>query len=304
MILINVVDGVGSPPRAWGQWCLGGAWREPRRFTPTGVGTMLGGRQPQFAAPVHPHGRGDNQMFEKRRCISNGSPPRAWGQSAVGLAALAAGRFTPTGVGTMVTQDADSFIRSVHPHGRGDNLCTGIRSISVTGSPPRAWGQSLRGGGLSGWYRFTPTGVGTIAGNAAKRYANTVHPHGRGDNARAVAPGSCDAGSPPRAWGQLPADNPVPLQARFTPTGVGTMYRMVNRTTLTTVHPHGRGDNRVRRFLRAGSPGSPPRAWGQLAFRRRLAFFGRFTPTGVGTMSLVAQILSVLGVHPHGRGDN
>ena len=30
---------------------------------------------------------------------------------------------------------------------------------------------------------------------------------------------------------------------RFTPTGVGTMFHLVNALAVFTVHPHGRGDN-------------------------------------------------------------
>ena len=50
--------------------------------------------------------------------------------------------------------------------------------------------------------------------------------------------------------------------------------------------------------------GSPPRAWGQSVSQRSRVLLLRFTPTGVGTMYLFAQVDVGGTVHPHGRGDN
>jgi len=73
--------------------------------------------------------------------------------------------------------------------------------------------------------------------------AETVHPHGRGDNG---VPTRCDARC-----------------SRFTPTGVGTIISSARNTAARAVHPHGRGDNSETPSLHAMSVGSPPRAWGQ-----------------------------------------
>ena len=93
----------------------------------------------------------------------------------------------------------------------------------MCGSPPRAWGQFGGRDEALEKRRFTPTGVGTITDRLRHQSAETVHPHGRGDNARAMtsamsnpvhphgrgdnaAPPERDAyaaGSPPRAWGQF-----------------------------------------------------------------------------------------------------
>ena len=132
----------------------------------------------------------------------------------------------------------------------------------------------------------------------------SVHPHGRGDNCGVeTAPGN-GAGSPPRAWGQWSAVQSTVQTARFTPTGVGTISSRPADTPSGSVHPHGRGDNRISRKRHNPRRGSPPRAWGQSVLRMLARFGTRFTPTGVGTM--VARRLSVpnLAVHPHGRGDN
>jgi len=50
--------------------------------------------------------------------------------------------------------------------------------------------------------------------------------------------------------------------------------------------------------------GSPPRAWGQYRMESHQDTSDRFTPTGVGTISLRRQRRKFLAVHPHGRGDN
>jgi len=112
-------------------------------------------------------------------------------------------RFTPTGVGTTRGQKSAWNRTPVHPHGRGDNLITGISKDRLirftptgvgttklnrffvkfmTGSPPRAWGQLKRAVGHRPSSRFTPTGVGTTRYPASAAVRRTVHPHGRGDN--------------------------------------------------------------------------------------------------------------------------
>ena len=152
-------------------------------------------------------------------------------------------RFTPTGVGTIITSVPVGTFWTVHPHGRGDNhLQNGVR-IVLNGSPPRAWGQLNNNGRCHNTSRFTPTGVGTISSSSTVICGKTVHPHGRGDNATATATttsltvhphGRGDnarcvmrcvrfPGSPPRAWGQFAFGERSNNKRRFTPTGVGTM---------------------------------------------------------------------------------
>ena len=154
----------GSPPRAWGQSATWSQYGRNRRFTPTGVGTIL--EKPRFFVhqSVHPHGRGDNRLSSYLMPAPHGSPPRAWGQCKfVGFSSKFP-RFTPTGVGTIGLISRHNTRFSVHPHGRGDNPVALSDSVAVVGSPPRAWGQS-DGDDLS-WdgSRFTPTGVGTMSG--------------------------------------------------------------------------------------------------------------------------------------------
>ena len=174
----------------------------------------------------------------------------------------------------------------------------------ASGSPPRAWGQSVIERAQSGAWRFTPTGVGTIVPVILFTIALAVHPHGRGDNMNDILNAATSIGSPPRAWGQFRIDYLVATYDRFTPTGVGTMQCGLNQIHSLSVHPHGRGDNAGHHVFDVDAAGSPPRAWGQ--FHRlpldRPAL--RFTPTGVGTMVGLAVAGASRAVHPHGRGDN
>jgi len=174
-------------------------------------------------------------------------------------------RFTPTGVGTTGANIMATFMRAVHPHGRGDNLLLKTPAAVRFGSPPRAWEQQKPPAVAGRTGRFTPTGVGTTKRPAASSDVIAVHPHGRGDNDCAYQITIRLRGSPPRAWGQLVIRHYLFPPFRFTPTGVGTTRPVPPQNRPITVHPHGRGDN---------SGGQGP-GYDSI----------RFTPTGVGTTS-------------------
>jgi len=201
--VVNTFDDAGSPPRAWGQSRHQRATGCGCRFTPTGVGTMASAATDTTPATVHPHGRGDNGVARERDPVAGGSPPRAWGQSPHRATPRPQSRFTPTGVGTIRWNSTSPSARTVHPHGRGDNLTAAAQWIWANGSPPRAWGQCRLNRPDRRQPRFTPTGVGTIWSRRRSGFGRTVHPHGRGDNALVDAKRGDDPdGSPPRAWGQ------------------------------------------------------------------------------------------------------
>jgi len=193
-------------------------------------------------------------------------------------------RFTPTGVGTTSNRRSAATNRAVHPHGRGDNASGTVRDALQRGSPPRAWGQSLLGVWVTHPTRFTPTGVGTISPRMPHQSSISVHPHGRGDNRGRKEVLQIERGSPPRAWGQCRVLRSVSMRRWFTPTGVGTIYASAPVRSPRAVHPHGRGDNLMRKVDVRMLLGSPPRAWGQLIRLLRRLLRRRFTPTGVGTM--------------------
>ena len=135
----------GSPPRAWGQFDEPVADDVLRRFTPTGVGTMhsieLGALGRVLGSPPRAWGQCDLQCFDGG--VELGSPPRAWGQCAQALQAYPQLRFTPTGVGTMLS------LREISAQ-TGRFTPTGVGTIAPDTRD------------RCGEIRFTPTGVGTM----------------------------------------------------------------------------------------------------------------------------------------------
>ena len=166
-------------------------------------------------------------------------------------------------MGTIASGVERRRAETVHPHGRGDNLCEAAPATNKYGSPPRAWGQYRLRSRTRRRRRFTPTGVGTISTILNTWLTTTVHPHGRGDNACGIVGIMVGCGSPPRAWGQCPNRPKHSISVRFTPTGVGTIEYQALRLRRRAVHPHGRGDNLTRQMCGLLRHGSPPRAWGQ-----------------------------------------
>ncbi len=133
-------------------------------------------------------------------------------------------RFTPTRVGTLSWRPSCVPRPPVHPHTRGD-ISTSISAASFRlGSPPHAWGHSVCIASSPFSNRFTPTRVGTFGVPFGRVATCSVHPHTRGDISSMGPTGPAQAGSPPHAWGHLPARFLTGLRAWFTPTRVGTLH--------------------------------------------------------------------------------
>jgi len=213
-------------------------------------------------------------------------------------------RFTPTPVGTISISSMRWCAGSVHPHARGDNSVYSCLMATMSGSPPRPWGQLLLLPFPRPNTRFTPTPVGTILERLPPCCTTTVHPHARGDNKLSPSNRPSTCGSPPRPWGQCLAQRLREDRDRFTPTPVGTIILRYATSNVIAVHPHARGDNSIMRLVERVPDGSPPRPWGQLFLHLLYGRADRFTPTPVGTMQRVPHPARVAEVHPHARGDN
>src|SRR4030065_159549 len=90
------------------------------RFTPTCVGNTI---QPTFipsSMPVHPHMRGEYDVFQIAFRRSIGSPPPARGILAASAALDCYVRFTPTCVGNTPVEMGEYYWLAVHPHMRGE----------------------------------------------------------------------------------------------------------------------------------------------------------------------------------------
>ena len=172
----------GSPPRAWGRRPLTVTCYKRNRFTPTCVGTTGQADDGRARLSVHPHVRGDDVGL----CLDGldlvGSPPRAWGRPRRIEAEIGGHRFTPTCVGTTPAAPRPSTIWAVHPHVRGDDVCSALQFGDMLGSPPRAWGRRASAPCHFVALRFTPTCVGTTCSISRRLSPLSVHPHVRGDD--------------------------------------------------------------------------------------------------------------------------
>ena len=110
-------------------------------------------------------------------------------------------------------------------------------------TPPRAWGRRLELGLLDLSCRNTPTGVGKTAGRVAIRRKHQKHPHGRGEDMRAIAAIRAGLETPPRAWGRRCKGRRVIKSGRNTPTGVGKTLQKQADDAAKEKHPHGRGED-------------------------------------------------------------
>lgn len=174
------------------------------------------------------------------------------------------------------------WLMKVYPHRRGDWRAASSRTVSPSGSPPRAWG--LAAGMCPGRCpaRFTPTGMGTGLASWRTGHGRTVHPHGRGTGV-STAVGTVQ-----------PAVHPHGHRER------SSAYRSA---AVIAGSPHRCAEQRRRRWIAGASDGSPPRAWGAGPGVSDYAARARFTPTGVGSRRSCDSAAEPPPVHPHRRGE-
>ncbi len=171
----------GSPPPAWGIRRFGRKDRGFLRFTPTCVGNTWSTGNTVGAASVHPHLRGEYGNAYSELTLADGSPPPAWGILVFGKSVQSPCRFTPTCVGNTNRPENHKFIKTVHPHLRGEYSNQGPVALLVAGSPPPAWGIPSVPCAVCGSSRFTPTCVGNTRHLVFGGERRTVHPHLRGE---------------------------------------------------------------------------------------------------------------------------
>src|SRR5271167_1281588 len=111
-------------------------------------------------------------------------------------------------------------------------------------------------------------------------------------------------GPSPHAWGEHDVGNRLKTRNRTIPTRVGRTARSTPTTTLTSDHPHTRGENWDGGGFGNGTPGPSPHAWGEQRHVRRSPERSRTIPTRVGRTPFAYPRMVGLTDHPHTRGEN
>ena len=110
----------GSSPRPWGTPLGSQCDQVAARFIPTPVGNAWTTPTWSCSRPVHPHARGERDMFAPLSPSGLGSSPRPWGTHGADPRRGAHGRFIPTPVGNATHAAQGAPVQAVHPHARGE----------------------------------------------------------------------------------------------------------------------------------------------------------------------------------------
>ena len=252
----------GSSPRPWGTLQVMHQVLNRARFIPTPVGNTPSSGCAGHPDTVHPHARGEHDVEVVEDHLMCGSSPRPWGTHLGRASTVRMMRFIPTPV--------------------GNTLAEVSRRPVATGSSPRPWGTPVPAGEQDSVIRFIPTPVGNTWWHPPPRCPTPVHPHARGEHISNPMSSSMTCGSSPRPWGTHDTGSRNFSNGRFIPTPVGNTSADRTLGTITTVHPHARGEHRVHDAGRFPLRGSSPRPWGTRLLGHRQQRPERFIPTPVG----------------------
>ena len=177
-----------------------------------------------------------------------------------------------------------------HPHTRGENANMREPELSNAGPSPHAWGE--RDGNLFHFVnlRTIPTRVGRTTPPGSSTTVETDHPHTRGENAPNVPSSRRMYGPSPHAWGERHELRHIRICERTIPTRVGRTEGEWPSSRCYPDHPHTRGENPGRLYLRLRDTGPSPHAWGELISVRPLANRLRTIPTRVGRTESGSEI--------------
>ena len=212
--------------------------------------------------PVHPHIRGEYSNASCNIWRALGSSPHPWGIRLTSPVTMICSRFIPTSVGN--TDDGDYFVilDTVHPHIRGEYEIACEAEDDFYGSSPHPWGIPFLSTGSTTKARFIPTSVGNTRYIHQLRQCVAVHPHIRGEYWGTCLNHSDYFGSSPHPWGIHKLGDFCVRVCRFIPTSVGNTFNASLILSISSVHPHIRGEYLLLgAFVRLGT-GSSPHPWG------------------------------------------
>ncbi len=149
-----------SPPPAWGWTRTSDRGGGHQSVSPTRVGMDPDKSRCAKSIVCLPHPRGDGPVGETSPRSPVVSPPPAWGWTRADRCGLPTRDVSPTRVGMDPCRRSDPRGIGCLPHPRGDGPGKVTLSSIPIGSPPPAWGWTLRSvPELRVWY-VSPTRVG------------------------------------------------------------------------------------------------------------------------------------------------
>ena len=208
------------------------------------------------------------------------------------------------GAGSTVVFRGVGDRRQIDPYGRGEHSPAKAKTLTVTGSSPRARGTHQHEGRHEVGSRFIPAGAGNTSARTRRLLSSAVHPRGRGEHAALASTTSTPSGSSPRARGTRRAAGHDRGGVRFIPAGAGNTALKSEEVHKSPVHPRGRGEHVELAYSYRRRYGSSPRARGTLHLLRRKPRPHRFIPAGAGNTMHRPPPASRRAVHPRGRGEH
>ena len=244
------------------------------------------------------------QQPEQCRPGKKGNTPTCVGKTADDVDHAQEFGNTPTCVGKTNARTAQGYHGKKHPHVRGEDRQAQAEKGNRSETPPRAWGRPVNAGGWLVGHGNTPTCVGkTIFFFSAASFFQK-HPHVRGEDRFTLCQPKPTAETPPRAWGRRIQHGACVLGAGNTPTCVGKTWAPASACSGPRKHPHVRGEDAVTSPPAWSKSETPPRAWGRPGCLRRMIASLRNTPTCVGKTRTPRIGHTVVGKHPHVRGED
>ena len=174
----------------------------------------------------------------------------------------------------------------------------------MSGPSPRTWGTREQPSQVAGRQRSIPTHVGNTTCNGSGEVFGSVHPHARGEHGPPGFAVSLDFGPSPRTWGTHASHLATRPARRSIPTHVGNTPDRPYGPSLSTVHPHARGEHIPVVGAIYKIRGPSPRTWGTLQCKGPGRQPFRSIPTHVGNTRLVRYRTPDDAVHPHARGEH
>ncbi len=171
-------------------------------------------------------------------------------------------------------------------------------------TPPRAWGRRYKGTSAAVHTGNTPTCVGKTTLICVPTGGRAKHPHVRGEDRPGRQPPGSTKETPPRAWGRPFAPVSDLLPGRNTPTCVGKTLQVCVVVSVTSKHPHVRGEDTTSSKGCSTPAETPPRAWGRQMPSPSLQVKPGNTPTCVGKTKRKSRKRKARWKHPHVRGED